>query len=230
MIGARVLPPCAGSPRRRRCSSTKVERRFGSRRGRQGPHSTRISTWPREETQETETQEAAELAHAWVVLAPAPRAHAHGEPDLVGDGDAVDPLQHELEIEGELELADDHQWRAAAVDRHHIATAHLAFHLEATRFEKALHGTIERCLQDASHQHLSSIYDKCRRFSNRSCLTLRAPQAFIGARSYGTSNLRKACVTMRLQRFGRTLCIILEPRYARELENSEEGAEDEGAE
>lgn len=31
---------------------------------------------------------------------------------------------------------------------------------------------------------------------------------------------------MRLQRFGRTLCIILEPRYAHELEEPEEGASD----
>ena len=34
---------------------------------------------------------------------------------------------------------------------------------------------------------------------------------------------------MRLQRFGRTLCIILEPRYAHEFEDVEEGAEEESA-
>ena len=34
---------------------------------------------------------------------------------------------------------------------------------------------------------------------------------------------------MRLQRFGRTLCIILEPRYAHEREELEEGAEEEVA-
>src|ERR1700732_1680426 len=33
MIGARVLPPSAGSPLRRRCSATRRERFFGSRRG-----------------------------------------------------------------------------------------------------------------------------------------------------------------------------------------------------
>src|SRR5436190_1135299 len=46
MIGCRVLPPVAGSPRRRRCSSTILERRLGSRRGRQGTGSTRTSTLP----------------------------------------------------------------------------------------------------------------------------------------------------------------------------------------
>ena len=34
---------------------------------------------------------------------------------------------------------------------------------------------------------------------------------------------------MRLQRFGRTLCVILEPRYAHDPEDLEEGAEEDGA-
>jgi hypothetical protein len=34
---------------------------------------------------------------------------------------------------------------------------------------------------------------------------------------------------MRLQRFGRTLCIILEPRYAQEAEDPEEAGDEEGA-
>ena len=42
----RVLPPEAGSPLRRRCSSTILERRFASRRGRQGTGSTNTSTLP----------------------------------------------------------------------------------------------------------------------------------------------------------------------------------------
>jgi hypothetical protein len=34
---------------------------------------------------------------------------------------------------------------------------------------------------------------------------------------------------MRLQRFGRTLCVILEPRYAHDPEDLEEGAQEDGA-
>jgi hypothetical protein len=34
---------------------------------------------------------------------------------------------------------------------------------------------------------------------------------------------------MRLQRFGRTLCVILEPHYAHDPEDLEEGAEEDGA-
>ena len=46
MIGCRVLPPDAGSPLRRRCSSTILERRFASRFGCQGTGATKTSTLP----------------------------------------------------------------------------------------------------------------------------------------------------------------------------------------
>jgi len=50
MMGRRVLPPAAGSPMRRRCSSTILERRLASRLGRQGTGSTIASTLPEVDT------------------------------------------------------------------------------------------------------------------------------------------------------------------------------------
>src|SRR6185312_10643791 len=103
------------------------------------------------DAEQAEAQQAAELAHARIALAPAPLGRAaHGEPHFVAGRRAIDGLQHELEIEAELELADDDERRAVAMERHDIAAAHLALHRKAALLQEALHGQIERGLQGVS--------------------------------------------------------------------------------
>src|SRR5262249_38872630 len=63
----------------------------------------------RRDTEQTEAEQAAKLAHARIALAATPARKAHGEPDFVACGYAIDALQHQLEIKAELELADHHQ-------------------------------------------------------------------------------------------------------------------------
>ena len=74
------------------------------------------------------------------MLAAAARCHAHGEPDLVAGRRAVDALQDELEIEAELEFADDDERRLVAAQRDEIAAADLALHAEAERSRKRFTG------------------------------------------------------------------------------------------
>ena len=151
MIGCRVLPPVAGSPCRRRCSSTILERRLASRRGRQGTGSTSTSTLPADKTlSRPRPSSRHSLRTLRIVLAAsaAPRG-ADGEPDLVASGRPIDGLQHQIESEGELQLADDDRGGLLAVQRYQIAAAHLALDLEAQLFEEALDRQIEARFQGA---------------------------------------------------------------------------------
>ncbi|MFK4687057.1 hypothetical protein ABIF39_008870 [Bradyrhizobium diazoefficiens] len=79
-----------------------------------------------------------------------PRAeHLGRDPHLVGGAGAIDRLQDQFEIEGELELADhDDRWIVAA-QRHEIAAANLALHGEAELFQEAFDGQIKRGFQQA---------------------------------------------------------------------------------
>ena len=148
-MGCRVLPPLVGSPRRRRCSSTMrdgVWHRAGAAtaRARPGPPPCRT----RETDSRPRPSETAELAHAWIALAAAtPSRGAYRQPDLVAGGRPVDGLQHEIEREGELQLADDHDRRLALSQRHEIAIANLALDLEAELLEEALDRQIKARFQ-----------------------------------------------------------------------------------
>jgi len=77
-------------------------------------------------------------------LAAAPSGETHGEPDLIARRHPVDALQHQFEIEAELQFADDDERRFIAADRDEIAAADFALHLEAKTLEKALDREVER--------------------------------------------------------------------------------------
>ena len=165
-MGCRVLPPTAGSPRRRRCSSTMRERRLASRRGRQGTGSTRdLDPAGCGDRDEAQAEEPAQLAHARIALPAAAASRcAHGKPDLVAGRRPVDGLQHEVEGEGELQLADDHDGRLALAECHEIAAADLALDLVAELFEEALDRKIEARFQCALADALdldASMSDSC---------------------------------------------------------------------
>src|SRR6478752_3471847 len=137
MIGDLDVPPRTGSPSRRRCSLTRRDRRFGSRRGRHGPGSTSTSTRP--------------VADARIALSAGARRRAHREPDLIASRGAVDALEHELEVEAELQLADHDERRFVRAQGDQVAAADLAFDVESEAFEKALHRDVERRLPHAGY-------------------------------------------------------------------------------
>ena len=147
MIGTLVAPPSAGSPRRRRCSLTRRERRFGSRRGRQAFGSTSTSTRP-----VVETPSSPKPRNRQSLCTRGSRSRAERRVDirtasqnLIARRRPINPLQHEFEIECELQLADDDERRLLPAQRHEIATADLALHVEPKQFEEALYRSIERC-------------------------------------------------------------------------------------
>ena len=149
MIGARVLPPSAGSPLRRRCSATSRERFLGLRRGLVSGGLTSTSTSPVAVTAEhAEAEPAAQIAVARIALAAlAARRHPGRKPDLVGGGGTIDRLQHQFEIEGQFQFADHHDRRLVAAQRHQIAAADLTLDREAELLEEAFDGQIERGFQ-----------------------------------------------------------------------------------
>ena len=152
MIGARVLPPSAGSPLRRRCSATRRERFFGLRRGLVVGGLTITSTSPvTGDREHAKAEPAAEIAIARVALASlAARGHSGGKPDLVAGAGAIDRLQHQFKIEGKLQFADHHDRRIVAAQRHKVAAADLALDREAEVFEEAFDGQIKRGFQGGS--------------------------------------------------------------------------------
>src|SRR5262249_45465872 len=104
----------------------------------------------RRHAEQAETQQPAKFAHARIALAPAAARRAPGKPDLVARRAAIDPLQDELEVEGELQLADDNERRLVAADRDEIATADFALHVETEGLEEPFHRNVERGLQPRS--------------------------------------------------------------------------------
>ena len=149
MIGARVLPPNTGSPLRRWCSATRRERFFGLRRGAVVGGLTITSTSPVLVTAEhAEAEPAAEIAIARVALAAlAARRQFGRKPNLVGGAGAIDRLQDQFEVEGQLQFADHHDRRIVAAERHEIAAADLALDGKAELFEEAFDGQIKRGFQ-----------------------------------------------------------------------------------
>src|SRR6266446_177900 len=100
----------------------------------------------RRHAEQAETKQPAKFAHARVALVAAPSGETHGEPDLIARRHPVDALQHQFEIEAELQFADDDERRFIAADRDEIAAADFALHLEAKTLEKALDREVERGL------------------------------------------------------------------------------------
>ena len=97
------------------------------------------------------TEPAAEIAIARIAFAAlAARGQFGGQPDLVAGGGAIDRLQDQFEIEGELQFADHHDRRIVAAQRHQIAAADFALDREAELFEEAFDGQIKRGFQDGS--------------------------------------------------------------------------------
>jgi hypothetical protein len=101
--------------------------------------------------EQAETEPSAKIAKPCVVFTPLPaRGKASGEPNFVACGGAIDSLQNELEVEGQLELADHDDGWIIAPQREQIAASDLTFDNEAELFEEGLDRSIEQCLQNRS--------------------------------------------------------------------------------
>src|SRR3954452_1841514 len=101
--------------------------------------------------EQAETQKPAQLAHARIALAASAHRRAHCEPDLVASRRAVDALEHKLEVEAELQLADHDERRFVRAQGDQVAAADFAFDVESEAFEKALHRDVERRLPHAGY-------------------------------------------------------------------------------
>src|SRR5271165_993754 len=89
----------------------------------------------RQHPEQAETEPSTKVAKPGVALAPLPaRREASGQPNFVAGGRAVDPLQDELEIEGQLEFADHDDGEIVALQRYQIAASNLAFDDKAEPF------------------------------------------------------------------------------------------------
>jgi len=105
----------------------------------------------RPHSEQPETEPSAKVAKPRVVFTPLlARRKASGEPNFVACGGAIDTLQNELEIEGQLELADHDHGRIIAPQREQIAASDLTFDNEAEPFEEGLDRSIEQRLQNRS--------------------------------------------------------------------------------
>jgi hypothetical protein len=101
-------------------------------------------------SEQAEAEPSAKVAKPCVVFTPLrARRKASGEPNFVACDGAIDTLQNELEVEGQLELADHDDGRIIAPQREQIA-ADLTFDNEAEPFEEGLDGSIEQRLQNRS--------------------------------------------------------------------------------
>ena len=111
------------------------------------------------DAEHAEAEPPAEIAEAGIRFpALTTPEDARGEPDLVAGRRAVDGLQHQLEAEAQLELADDHERRLIPAQRYEIAAADLTFDDEPEAFEISLHRRVERGLHFAS---MHQATDRC---------------------------------------------------------------------
>ena len=124
--------------------------RILARHRRSGTHQ-HVNLAVRPHSEQAETEPSAKVAKPRVVFTPLlARRKASGEPNFVACGSAIDTLQNELEVEGQLELADHHDGRIIAPQRQQIAASDLTFDNEAEPFEEALDRPIEQRLQNRS--------------------------------------------------------------------------------
>ena len=98
----------------------------------------------RPHSEQPETEPSAKVAKPRVVFPPlGARRKSSGEPNFVACGKAINPLQNELEVESQLELADhDERW-IIAPQRQEIAVSDLTFDNEAEPFQEGLDRSIE---------------------------------------------------------------------------------------
>jgi hypothetical protein len=121
-----------------------------ARHRRNGTHQ-HLNLAIRPHSEQAETKPSAKVAKPRVVFTPlVARRKASGEPNLVACGSAIDPLQNELEVEGQLELANHDDRRIIAPQRQQITASDFAFDNEAEPFEEDLDRPIERRLQNRS--------------------------------------------------------------------------------
>jgi hypothetical protein len=149
MIGVREPPPSTGSRRRRRCSSTRRERRSGFLRGIGAAGLANMSTSPFDHTA---SKPKPSLRQRFRNLTSPARPFSRderraGEPNFVACGGAIDPLQDEFKIEGQLEFADRHDMSIVVPQRQQIAASDFTLDNEAEPFEEGLDRPIEQCLQ-----------------------------------------------------------------------------------
>jgi len=151
-MGARVLPPSAGSPWRRRCSATRRERflRVAAWAGR-GRRDNHLDIARLGDRKHAKAEPAAEIAIARVALASlATLRQSGGEPDFVTGGRAIDRLQNQFEVEGKLQFADHHDRGIVAAQRDKVAAADFALDREAELLEETFDGQIKRGFQGGS--------------------------------------------------------------------------------
>ena len=103
----------------------------------------------RAHSEQAETEPLAKVPKPRVVFTPLrARRKASGEPNFVASGSASDPLQNELEVESELELANHDDRRTIAPQRKQIAASDFTFDNETEPFEEGLDRPIEQRLQN----------------------------------------------------------------------------------
>jgi hypothetical protein len=109
-----------------------------ARHRRSGTHQ-HVNIAIRPHFEQPETEPSAQVAKPRVVLTPLPaRRKSSGEPNFIACGNAINPLQNELEVESQLKLADhDDRW-IIAPQRQEIAASDLTFDNEAEPFEEGL--------------------------------------------------------------------------------------------
>ena len=120
-------------------------------RRRRGRANQQLDFAVREHSEQAEPEPSAKVAKPGVAFTSFPaRREASGQPNFVARSRAIDPLQDELEIEGQLELADHDQRRVVALQPQQIAASDLTFDEEAEPFEEGLDRPIKRRLQNCS--------------------------------------------------------------------------------
>src|SRR4051794_3508608 len=140
-----------------------------------------------------EAEATAEIAIARIALTSlAARRHSCGDPDFVSRRCAIDRLQDQLKVKGELELADHYNRRIAGAEAHEIAVADLALHREAELFEKAFDGEIKRGFQRRFPSVMSDRRISCAQSSPDRTRTGHLPGP--GQASYSAhGEIRAAC-------------------------------------
>jgi hypothetical protein len=102
-----------------------------ARHRRSGTHR-HLNLAMRPHSEQAETKPSAKVAEPRVVFTPlVARRKASGEPNFIACGSAIDPLQNELKVEGQLKLADHDDRRTIAPQRQQIAASNLTFDNEA---------------------------------------------------------------------------------------------------
>jgi hypothetical protein len=86
----------------------------------------------RPHSEQAESEPSAKVPKPRVACTPLlARRKASGEPNFVACGRAIDPLQDELKIEGQLEFTDHDDRRVIAPQRQQVTTSNFTFDNEA---------------------------------------------------------------------------------------------------